>query len=497
MSQQELFTGKKYQRREPWYVSYALPGFSTASPRNYYGRRTRIETCTTRSKYMKEQGAALVFVDQKRSPKEIFKNIQLIPAVAAMFRNRYWVTFYGQTAFVDNTPLLPAPYARETKRERPTHFGLQNGKHSFFWGAHELARQCNRIEQFSDCAFCRHASDLGECLEVNTIRWARKSSVPERNVRLTDKDLKDDSTRSPDDLTAVLKAQCRSGDLDFVSPGVLAGPFSTKLMYINEMDVSSIKESIEDHKNRSTDAHSTRRALLVCKSDCYFHGYCGMATKPYYGHPRKCQRGEAYNREGVPGPFSEYEVMEAARREVASWNPRPREEIAIIARAAGVTTKIFGREMIVCKMDSGLQNVEFIHERSKEKWTYSYEDAMQIVSAKYYSGGTYKGILFYPEHTPPMSDEDYLIYAELCQVDYVSTGGWGTRQPITYVEWKHQYSPKFEIGVRHNYYWSVDSIKRAGELADGWNCLSSVATPAQIKAVREEEGRATTSDKPL
>lgn len=493
MNQNELFPTGGYQVRKPWYVSYALPGFSHGRP--YWS--TRIEACNSRAKYVGTEGAALLFWDEECSAKQLFEKIQRVPAVAGLFQNRFWVTFYGNghAAFVDSTPLLPAPYAQATSHVRPSYYGLRNGARTFFWSPRELGMQCNRIEQFSNCAFCRHASNLGECLEVNAVRWARKNGFLASDVRIPPENSKDSTLYESDSLDALLRVACRDTNLNFVSPGIIAGPFSTKLLYVNEIDLGSVKSNIEDYKNRGIDAHNTRLAVERCKEECFFYSSCGMCTKPYYGHPRKCQEGEAHNRTDTPGPFSEYEVMEAARREVESWDSRSREEVAYIARAAGVTTKVLGQELVLRKMDMRLQNVEFIHERSGEVRTYSYEDAMEIIRSKYYSEGHYQRIALYPENTPPMSDDDYLIYAELCQVTDVSTGGWGCRQPITYVEWDHGYMSGFEIGVRGHHRLEARTLKRAAEIGNNWAELCTICTADKLRAVRAEADPETTKDK--
>jgi hypothetical protein len=491
--QQELFNLSSLGvRGEPWYVTFALPGFSgNSNRRRWYHEKIMRER--TREKYLGSAGAALVFVDKHRHPRELFKNIQTVPAVAGLFRNKYWVAFYGSVAVVDTTPLMPAPYAKETTHVRPTHFGMRNGNQSFFWSAGELGRQCNRIEQFSNCAYCMHASDLGKCTEVNAVRWARKHGLRADAVRLKEVS-KDEAARCDKELSSLLRTQCRNSTLKFVSPGVISGPFETKLMYVNELDFSDLEQSIEDMRNRGTDAHSTRRALVRCKEECYLYGPCGMTTKPYYGYPRKCQAGL----EDVAGPFSEYEIVEAAKREVASWNPRRREDVALIARYGGSVTRALGREMVLRKMDSKLQNVEFIHEQSKETWVYSFQDACEIMRARYRDGYGYSSKRWYPERTKPMSDGDYLIYAELCQLDDVYTGGWGCYQPTTYVEWHDDHYTRFSVGVRHNHSRSVNTLLCAGEITRGWRGWPrwrgwpSLATPDNIMAVRAEVGPETT-----
>jgi len=445
---------------------------------------------------MHEAGAALLFWDYEDNAEQLFKKIQHVPAVAGIFRNHYWVTFYagGKAAFVDQMPLLPAPHAQATEYTRPSHYGVRNGAREFFWSPATLEMQCNRIEQFANCAFCRHASDLGECLEVNAVRWARKNGFRASDVRVPNDAFKSSVVYDPSELEATLRYQCSNINLDFVSPGIIAGPFSTKLMFLNEINLNGVEGSIEDIKNRGTEAHSTRAAVRRCQEECYFYRSCNLCEKPYFGYPSKCQAGEAYGREGAAGPFSEYEVMESVRREVASWDTRSREEVAVIAHAAGVATKIFGKELLLSKMNKHLKNVEFFHERSGDVLTYTYEDAVEIIQAKYYSDGRYVSTGIDVENTPPMSDDDYLVYAELCQIQQIHTGGWGCSQPASYVEWRPGRPSDFYVGVRLGGGRSAHTLLRAAEIGQRYSERCALFSRKNVMAVRGEAGPETTKD---
>lgn len=487
MKQEKLFDVEKLESPKPWYVSYVLGEQRMSS----WGVDKAVREAS-----LENYGTALFFYKKAASPRELFARIQEIPFVAGLFRNKYWVTFFGDAAFVDDAPLATTLHANTARVAKPTHFGLKNGAHTFFWSIDELKRQCCQLEQFSNCEGCRGARHLGGCTGVNVVRWARKNDVFHGWVRFNVN--KSDDMYYTGNMDSILRRQSRSPGLKFVSPGTIAGPFQCKLMFFNEVDPKSIEHGLSKVKERRVEAQNTSIAVARCEAECYLYGYCGLSQKPYYGQPYRCQTGKSYWC-NVPGPFTEYEIAEAMKREIASRNPRPRQEVAYIAALAGSVTSIFGYDLTLRKMDPTLRNVEFIHARSGKEYTYSYEDAMEIITAKYYSSYGYTGFSLRPHDVKPMSDEAYLLYAELCQADEMRvSAGWGhSYQPITYISWDARYSEYFDIGVRCNYGTRIRDIRDAAKTFQGWSSMPKLATDGQLRAVRAEADRETNPDKPL
>ena len=127
----------------------------------------------------------------------------------------------------------------------------------------------------------------------------------------------------------------------------------------------------------------------------------------------------------VTGPFSEIDVLAAF---VKFWETAPDrctpEEVSLIARNAGISTRIFGHELVMGRMDAALRRVVFYRPQTLEKRYFSFEEAVLLCKTPFRWGGrfVYPRRRIYDEEkhrliTParPMTSVELFTYAEICQ----------------------------------------------------------------------------------
>lgn len=472
MEQTVLFENPT-QRLDRWFVSYVLASLSQVR-RGKYGIRS-------------STGKSIpAFVDLKRSPREMFENIRQLSLGRLLFRDKYCVTFIDHVASMYSREVTLLPL-KSNDRFLPTHFGYVDGTHSFFWDVKDLLKECDRIEQFSGCRLCPHFTDpetFGSCIEANVQKWLKKRGFLDIEFPRKD-DYVSDILEDHEELSGLLKKLYRKGSLRFVPPGTVGGPFQHKHVFIDEFALKStaIEDSIEERRVRAIQGSNTKRALKICKKECYFYNYCSFCMKPYAGQPFRCQQGMCYYSHGVPGPFSESEIMEAALRNIAEKNPLPREKIALIAYHGGQATSVLGQELILRGMDAQLREVEFMHERSGKILKYAFRDAVEIMRARVYENGSFSRNIWHPEQVPPMPDRDFIVYAQLNEIRDVFVG-MGYYQPVSFISWFPD-SSSFRVSIRNNYSYDIGDLLSAANVKRYLPGGVSIAPARQIKAVRE------------
>ena len=505
MKQVELYDKKYLEARRSMYVTYAMSRFMTPQQKRYYGWGAYGRRMCGVPGNPEDQGFALVFMRDCAEPSRIFDQIRKLPIVLELFGDQYWVTFFRDMCVVDVRPMNPprdvsneekSPYApAHNPAEEPQHYALKKGSRWHIWHHSQLRGACYRLEQFNKCKGCPSAFAAGKCALDNTVRWARDVG----DFWCASSDIVSDKCGlllDEDDLQSYLKRTCASvPGLQFVAPGILAGAFNPKLMCIDQVDMDCAEENLEEYRTRGQRAADGRAAIERCKKECYLYPTCRLVERPTYGAPLRCQQGN-WGWSEAPGPYSEGELQRAVLRKIASWDTRTREEISTIARLGGRETDILGYDMQLVSMDSTLKNVRFMHVRSCREWVYSYEDAMRIMTASYVPRGSSYHVRASTGRigSPVLTDTELVVYAELCNVGSIYTGGWGCYQPAVGIR-QDPYTSRFIVEVRNNYNREITNHGKAIELAHTYHAISNVLREEDVTAVREEASSESKTDK--
>ena len=440
MKTRELFP----DNNEPRYVTFALAGVETSHNYSWRHARDREE----RERFLSRNGACLLFEIGKSSAKEVMSSVAGTPFVVELFGAAFWLTVYK-----DKVVVASGIIGQARRENPPICFGLAQKGELLTWTPRELDHQCMKLEKFVHCYACPYEGLVGGCLESQAQLLLGKAgnTGPLPNKELTELGTEDEA------LETFLQRVAPRAGWTYIKPGNFADPYETRLAYVTEIHMNESAEKLEDARARWELGKQTQVSNQTCQERCCLYDWCDRPQKPYYNSSTRCQH------ESDGGPYSEQEIHEVFQRFRQEKNARPQEEIAQIAANSGASTYIFGHELMLCKMESNMRDVEFIRPYTMERFSYSYEDAMTLLHTSYRSRNRDGVVYVKPEmhHVEAqMTDSELDIYTQLCQ--YTSAKDYCTKYPGCYVtpliqtiRWRPQsdfyltLKPGWDLQIRH------------------------------------------------
>jgi len=326
---------------------------------------------------------------------------------------------------------------------------------TYTFSVRELYRSCIHPMKFGcNCDGCpaNWVSQPGECYLTAILRTARKRGISPRELLPDNDPVKEIDTK---DLVQYLEKWASNGysipGFEYLRPTqtredtTIPPPEKVPILRLPQnhfLGHTQVRENKERASKRAARSAQTRKLVKKCETECaLFKGCEFLPTKSWRSRIGSCRGlNRRYNMSGLCGPYTEEEIFE----HYTAWasgipDQRNRKELSLIAANAGTSTKILGYNMILKGMDSSLKNVEFISTTARDSGpTFRYEDALDIMKTSWREGdGTYWnfGMVEPPRE---FTDEEYCIYAALC--NKMCMRGYGTflghvTPTVTYIEW--------------------------------------------------------------
>lgn len=339
-------------------------------------------------------------------------------------------------------------------------FQLKDGKwESTIWPYFTLFENCFNLEKI--------ASNCGDCVNngVECIQYCVQSMWAEQNIEPFELPIESDRDAvidllEPEEVVALCRRVSKHSPWEFAHPRDTTGhPFSPTLVQMEEVFFSEASENRKEREERAKKAAATRRAVKRCKAECVFEPHCELCTQPYWGRPTTCQEGE-YDMT-VGGPYTQEQFDDAYER---YWHGLPhidRKKVERIAFNAGLTTWVFGYELVLSRMTADMDAVEFVRPRTGEVRVVDYEEAVMLCTTPYRASSNSRyeqpekiylsTSHFWEEDIPPMPDTLFYTYLELCANSCTLQGGRGFSNdyPLIHtVEWRQSH-----IHFDTNKYW--------------------------------------------
>jgi hypothetical protein len=311
---------------------------------------------------------------------------------------------------------------------------MKNGQwEKTIWGYFDLFKYCFNLEKIaSNCAGCQNNGT--DCVLYCIQSRAEEKGIPVPKLPVERKDNSVIDDLDPDEIGELLKRLSANSPWEYVSPkSTSANPFSPSLLQIEEVAFLEVEEIRQARHEQAQKAADTRKAVKRCKKECVYEPYCRWCVQPYWGRPRDCQNGNPYGSLSVGGPYVQKQFDKSF---YTFWQGLPhldRKKIEMIAFNAGITTNIFGYELMLSKMVDLMDAVEFIRPTTGDTRLVDFEEAVMLCTTPYREDGQY----VYPSRTssyrnrvwtdspPPMPDDELFTYVEICQHDCTLQGGWG------------------------------------------------------------------------
>lgn len=377
----------------------------------------------------------------KRNDLEHLRDILRNPALPdwiANGHNQLWFVQRRQQTVVSAFPATAPKLA-----QAPAGGGIavlyQDGRQwkQHVWSYAELYKSCYNLEKIgSNCERCPHNGF--ECIYETIKSWAEQKGVDVRHLLpSTEPELIRIDDWDTEDIETFLRKVSARTPWEFVQPRLTVDhPFAPRLLQASELDFREVDTRHKERSDRSKRAMQTRKAVKRCEKECFFHKLCDYCEKPYFGRPHGCQVGERFGM-SIPGPYSEEQAYDAAKKFWQSLPHIEREKIELVAYNAGLSTCIFGYELRLGRMTAEMDGVEFYRPTTGERRYMSFDDALLLCTTPY----RYKGEYEYPEFKKPpepMDDEEFYTYVEVCQHSWIRNRGY--KQPhapeILSVEWR-------------------------------------------------------------
>lgn len=329
---------------------------------------------------------------------------------------------------------------RVSTAEAGTGLGLlqrKNGEwESTIWPYFELFKYCFNLEKIaSSCGNCIH--DGSECVQYCIQSMCGETGLPEPKLPIeNDRALVIDDLEV-DDVIKLCKKVSRNSAWEFAHPkDATLHEFAPRLLQLEEIYFNEVDTCREERCERAQRAANTQKAVKRCKKECVFEESCEWCTRPYHGRPWKCQNKDKslYGSLDILGPYNQEQFTDAHQR---FWNQLPhidRRKVELIAYNGGITTYVFGYELVLSKMNKLMDAVEFVRPRTGEVRLVDFEEAVLLCTTPYrdhddvyiyphrLSGWTER---YWDDDPVHMPDDEFFTYVEICQQDCTLQGGWG------------------------------------------------------------------------
>lgn len=481
MPTRDLFPNEIQKR----YVTFALPASSVEmSPGGSWDRdRRRV--------WLAEHGACLVLSIVDESLERTASHVSTASFIRGLFGPNFWITAFRDKVVVGDR--LVSTEGTLQPMHPPIRFGRVQRGRLFSWSRLELENFCLNLAQFSNCFSCEYAGDFAACIQFKASNALEDLGVERPNAEHKWNGFYDNLLYCDEDLEKYLGTESKKDGWTFIKPGNFSGAFSNRLIRAIDVDIETAEDSLVDARRNREAGVQTIAAAKRCKEECYIYANCSGCTKPYYGTPHRCQTGTEYMQHDHKGPFTEDEFNLAYRLFREEINARPEHEIRFIAYNAGVSTWILGYELELCKMESNLRDVQFVRPTTMDRFTFSYEDALLLLSTPYRDGKVYSK----PDVSrveKKMSEKALNTYTEVCQYnygkDYVTW--WRSVYATPYIRNAGWYPgiDSISLILKPGHSFDLDSVGHAfSVLGYHWRPLPPVVY-SRLTVVREQLGAA-------
>ena len=347
---------------------------------------------------------------------------------------RLWLTSFENEIVVATNP-VGEPVVKD-RNVGICYTFIGKGIGPFQWTPKEVYHNCSFLGKFSNCGMCKRYHPHYPCTATTMLKkklgksgWDRLYPESMRNnynfLFYQYTECLDREERS--DLHRKLSKDCRTCGYTFLPPSTMIREFQESFIFLDDVDFNEGIENLSKRSQRSKDAAVTRKHLKICENECMHFLDCTQLTKPLYGAPTKCQQKGVWGY-GVKGPFKKEHVHAMLDKFMSEPGRRSWEEVSFIAQNGGVSTHIFGYEIELRGMTQDMKNVEFSRVGTQTWKTYSFDDAMTLLTTPWRDGKSY----VYPEirhNCENLGKEQMLLYVEACHHDESPS-----RYPIEYVE---------------------------------------------------------------
>lgn len=479
MIAKELFPDE-YQRR---YVTFALNcgNHDYWNRQNWYSKRER-------EKFIRQDGACLVFGTGGMAPERIMSSVARTPFVLELFGTNFWLT-----GFKDKVVVADDIVGKSRRENPPIHFGcVRNGKF-ISWSEMRLDKYCLNIAKFSDCFACPEAENVITCVRRKVEHAMRDMGIDDPFEEWENDGCSSDALYDDNDMEHYLCSMSKKSGWTYIKPGNFSEPFTGRLNHVLHVYMDDAEEKLKEGRERWELGKKTSAAIKRCENECYIQGYCSGPCKPYYSTPHNCQTGAGYGRSDILGPFSEEEFNAAFRVAREKMGARPEHEIRQIAANAGISTWIFGHELMLCKMASNLRDVQFVRPTTMKRFTYTYEDAMTLLHTPYRHRRTYE-YAGMQRIEAEMSEKSLNIYTEACQYDYAREYNcyWPGRAVTPYVQYLgwNVFSGNLSLVLKPGWTLSLTHVAQAHEVMERcWRPVPSIVN-RNLDVLKELRARA-------
>lgn len=430
----------------PGRFTFALHKYEANASMFRIGRPDRVRTSKDRD------GLCLVFGPPgNNTPNNIdyLKRIMAIPFLPQLIDPHGPIWFQQMRKHVVISNHLEGAF-RVSQAEAGAGLGLLQKQNGVWvpsvWPYFDLFHHCFNLEKVaSNCADCINDGTECVCYCVQSQAHEQKVKAPTLPIENERGLLIDDL--EPDEIIRLCKKISRNSAWEFVHPkDTNYFAFAPTLLQIEELFFDEVDQNREERRERAARAVATRRAVKRCKAECSFEGHCKWCVRPYHGRPLECQEGSRYGHLSVQGPYSMEQFTDAFQRYWESLPHIDRRKVELIARNAGLSTWVFGHELVLSKMNKEMDAVEFIRPTTGDVRLVDFEEAVMLCTTPYRDGKEYvypskSGSWreeFWNADVPPMPDEEFFAYIEVCVNDCTLQGGLGfsnSYPEIRIIEW--------------------------------------------------------------
>lgn len=430
----------------------------------------------------KLQDKALVFEPSffSASIHEVAASIAGLPFMDGLFENGVMVTRY-RLVTPSSQNEMHTMVASTALKVFPEKIGQLVGDLFFFWKkngivqrAHttfdRLLSSCTSIERVvGHCEKC--VQDYYACFTQRFDAWLAELPHDDKHaiLRLLGQPSTIDQL-SVDALHEFFEEFGSHKTWEFISPSKTGEAFEERFRDISDHQMWDLVSLAEERKERAQKAIKTKECLQICADECVLHRTCQF-IESYKRGAKKCQEGQAYynNRTGK-GPYTAGMLsaanMRLLKRAESEWLPR--KQIALIAANSGTEIRLLGPRMQMVCLQPDMTHVRFREVmRPYAEHTLSFEDAVYLCRLPYWLGGEYHDTGFREPHVE-MSNEELLLYYEICQQDYIKAYNYycGHCQPIIMeVDWRPN-SKSFGVTGHAGWTCTIDSIRDVEPVLD-------------------------------
>jgi len=290
----------------------------------------------------------------------------------------------------------------------------------------ELLVSCVSIERVvGDCERC--STNIPVCFRTRFNEWQlqQPDDVTTRIQQILQQPAVVNNMQE-DDIKEFLEEYGEQQNWKFVSPTLTGDAFEPTYRNVSCNQMAALDQLSKERSDRAYAAVETKAALKICREQCIFHDTCDWISSPRYRRGGfDCQHiGDAprynYHNRRQRGPYTDAMFIVAREKLLsASEDWLPRTCISQIAANSGLRTRLLGPAMQLVGLQQDMQTVRFreLHSPYTEH-TLSFEDAVELCKLPVWEGNSFVYPGFYEPHAV-MTDDELLLYYEICQRDYL------------------------------------------------------------------------------